>query len=442
VAKRARAQFSRAVGFLLLSGITVSMTLTLDRMGSGAAGQLKRTHTSASQLCSPACEVEGSVHAGVPIASVNDSVPVSITLRVTCHDVAPLTSTRAEIVLLFDYSYSMTNEADYLSPAKDAVRGILGGLNAGDHRVAAIAYKSQATVLSLLTGDFDSVRSKIEALSTNTELASPSIFSALSKVEYVLRGDRRLDVPVVIIIIGEGDLEERDPVSIANELRASGYQLFAIGFTRIQSQIDRLKRIVGRDNHYFSGMDPLLVEAAVRGLLADPPTSEIPKLVLEVVENGQLPLISGSTVPLAVEKPAGIEWERASLRTGEYLARYSVRAIEPGRHSVAQAVVARYEACPSEIVDVPIPVPVVNIAAPPVTIEATPTAWHSTSTSTIEPTERVEFTATPFSSQTVPTNVRGSSTPENIKGNPQPIFLPFILMRTRTPRLQATFSHW
>ena len=327
----------------------------------------------ASSKCGSWCSISGSASIQNDNIVVGDVVPVSIDVKMAC-DVPPkVIDAPAEIVILFSHSRMMIHNTEQLSAAKEAANLILDGVVPGRHRVALIAHTYEITMIRMLTNDMSAIRAGIDSREPITHLKSSSVYTALEMVNFVIEEDRRPGVPVVVVLIGKGDLEDRDVVGLADSLRRDGYRIFAIGFADSGQRVDRLKRIVGNESHYFPGTSSELVQFAVHSLLTGLFPVKFERQTLEVREMGELPILPGTSYPVATELPTTILWGPESMTGGDVRRSYKVRATMPGVFPVARAITVGYEVCPGVPGQVALLVPEVLVLAPTPQIEVTPT---------------------------------------------------------------------
>lgn len=343
--------------------------------------------------CRLRCVVGGDVATQAGPHVVGDSIQVEIALRAACPDPVPLNRRPAEVIILFSHSYMMIQGDDSFAQAKSAANMLIDGLNVIDHRVSLVAHTYKTTLIRLLSNDFNSIKVIVESLPPTMHLESPSLYEALSVVDYIVDGDQRKDTDVIIVIIGKGDLESRDSVSLAGRLRLSGYSIYAIGFAKEPHRVELLKRVVGDETHYFSGTSPELVQLAVRGILDGVISAESERWLLEIHE-GEMgaTIIPGSSRPQATESPGKMMWAPEKITDRNIQRGYDVRALMPGVFPVASAINIVHDGCPGGVGRVSLDVPEVLIVAPTSPPEATPTIGVTSTAPSTTPTVDPEVT--------------------------------------------------
>lgn len=368
-------------GLVTIAGIG-TVLLRAYPQPTTAVGHSSTSPDGKSETCIPSCSVNGRVDLAHTVAPIGEVVGVTTTLGVACSPGPPIVLDEAEIVLMIDHSYSMIHEADYLGLAKYAVQELLRGLVPGQHRAAAIAYKSVPQVLSLLSTSFSTIQNMIDGLTPRTELAEPSLYQALELVPYVLGDDRRTGVPVLLLILTEGDGEARDSASLAANLRKDGLQIYAIGFGDRRDNHDRLRRIAGHDDHFFHGKDQAAVVEAVRTILGQYTELDSINLELNIAGNKDLPIVPKSAAPAATEIPGGLIWRWSEAQSSELVVGHHVQALSAGSFPAAHTIRVRYQACPAIYKTVDLTIPDLLVLAPTQSPEPTPTAQPVTATDT------------------------------------------------------------
>jgi Ca-activated chloride channel family protein len=142
-----------------------------------------------------------------------------------------------ELVIAIDVSNSMLTEdvkPSRLEHAKAEVSKLLDMLS-GD-RVGLVAFAGSAVLLSPLSSDIGSLKMFVEGLSTESVNTQGTSFqAALDEAKGAferggIEGDENLKVTRVILLISDGEDQEKGAVELAQKLAIDGTRIFSIAF--------------------------------------------------------------------------------------------------------------------------------------------------------------------------------------------------------------------
>ncbi len=142
-----------------------------------------------------------------------------------------------EIALVVDVSNSMLAEdvrPSRLELARRELDRFIDSLS-GD-KVALVAFAGSAVTLSPLTNDKAAMKMYIDSLNTNTVSTQGTDFRKALTEAYTalqrggLEGDEHLHVTKVIVVVSDGEDNEKGAVGAAEKIAAEGVRIFTLGF--------------------------------------------------------------------------------------------------------------------------------------------------------------------------------------------------------------------
>lgn len=142
-----------------------------------------------------------------------------------------------ELVLAVDVSNSMLAEdvkPSRLEHAKTELAKLVDML--GGNKVGLVAFAGSAALLSPLTTDVGSLKMFIEGLSTQSVATQgTNIRDALDEAKNAferggIESDETVRVTRVILLVSDGEDQEKGAVQLANKLAGEGVRIFAIAF--------------------------------------------------------------------------------------------------------------------------------------------------------------------------------------------------------------------
>ncbi len=388
---------------------------------------LSRQAVATSTGCMASCILGGPVAAKPTRLALGETAEVAIQANLTCDAASTLVDGPADIVFVVDYSYSMVYPTGRLTEAQRLATQLIGSLRPDLHRVGAVAYDAQAKLISLLTSDFTPVSAGITSLTATPHGRSTSLHAGLNLARQVLQGDMRVGLPVAVIILGDGEFDLNNPWTVADDLRAQGVDLFAVGFTEKPDNVALLQRVVGDPAHYFPGRNPDEVQLALDALTALQIPPKVTDVTLDYVLTGDIEGVSGSSQPMATETPAGVRWTQDFIVPGQVDFGYQIRPRVIGNLPVAKSITASYTNCDGQIQHADFAIPSIDVVGPESTPTSVPTlAVSPTSTSTSVPPSSMTPSATaPPTDTPAPATATATLTATSVPHPGRILFVPF-----------------
>ncbi len=302
------------------------------------------------------CQVTGDKVAAPQEIRMDESARVTLSIRFDCPERAPAD---ADIVLVMDRSDSMRGEPLQASIA--AARTFVGQLDPDRHRAALVSFATDVTIDAEPTHDLSLLHRAIGWLEAE---GRTNIAGGLRGAEEVLRLRARPDAARYVLLLTDGvDTIGSDPIPVAEQIRASGTTVFAIGLGGVDPTV--LQAIAGSPDRSYVAPSPADLADIYAVILEAVTRSRAGQLVIEDEMGPDVRLRAGSAQPAPSESEAArLVWQRAELPAETLQLSYSVEPRRTGLLPANRLAVASYVDADGSARSFVFPVPHIRVIAP------------------------------------------------------------------------------
>lgn len=402
----------------------------------------------------PSCAVAGDKVVSPTRIMLGDQATITLSLRPDCEGVSLLD---ADVMIVIDRSGSMTNEGK-LAAAKAAASRFVDILDPALVRIGLLTFTGDVELRVRLTSDYEVLRAAIKRLDPIGDTDMAGGLRAAGDELLATEPNRRK----ILILLTDGHQEGKpgDPVAVAQSLKASGIEIYALGLGK-EIDTDSLQKIASDPTHYYAAptaadLDAIYQRIGGRVLPALPSD-----LLLDDDMGADIHFVPGSAVPPATEDSASLHWSVEVLPSDGLVLTYTIQPDKPGLLPTNVKAIVSYDSPSGVRHRLELPVPVIEVVGPSPTPTATgsatpvvtmtdppssspPPSMTSAPTSTQTPTPTSTPTNRPPSNATVTRPPNGTatglptttaeSTPTAARGEPALLYLPLMMVETCPPR--------
>lgn len=300
---------------------------------------------------------------------LGDTVEVTLTVNGWC----PGTFDKADIVIVFDTSRSMTFQ-DSFGQGKAAALAFLAELDGVNTRVGLVTFDSGPTLRSPLTADVAAIRARIAALGANGDTQLAGALDAARLAFQTADPPSAPDARKIVVIVTDGIIKD-DPLPLAAvaALDAAGAAIHALVFPSWDFNNvhrDNLDVVVGNaagDKPGRVHLNPTEahIEAIARNLTGYTPESGLFETIrIDDVVPGNMAYVRGSAVPPASFDAAAnvLSWTFGATPSSTTLQmRYRLRPLQVGTWPTNVRADARYRDALGHDGAIVFPVPEVEV---------------------------------------------------------------------------------
>ena len=311
------------------------------------------------------CTLTGNKRVSGPTEIVlGETTDIELTIHADCPPRVGIVG--ADIAIVMDRSGSMTGSG-FLG-VTSAVKSLLQLVDTQYHQAGLVSFAANGTMDHPLTDNLAPVLSIVDQLRSQ---GRTNVLSGIQIAGSHLEDEGRSDALPVIILLSDGNFENKSHRDLVSGLRGKGVQFFVIGYGR---SIDRddLSDIAGSPERYYEAASPGELIQVYRQIIREVQSAITGSVIIDDVMGANIDFLSQSSSPAAIEGPNYLKWGVPILPKSGITFTYSIRPTTIGRLPTNLWAVARLKADGGIDQQFEYPVPEVVVIAPSPTPTPTP----------------------------------------------------------------------